>query len=165
MLRFVRYVFFRLNGQQRRVTRDHIEARISAGIFMSISPLSLLVALDIAWAELSQTLSLYDRLGRWRFGFLAFGVVFWAHYVYLAQRKRAALIEEEFGEGASLWSSATWFSRPSSVWAWQLCSGKTFRHRAMPPNPALQLTCQPVTCLASPRARQAPACHAAELCC
>jgi hypothetical protein len=35
----------------------------------------------------------------------------------------------------------------------------------LPPNAALQLTCQPVTPFAKRRAKGAPACHAAELGC
>lgn len=97
MAKFLRYVFFRLYKQQKKVVRDPFEATISALIFMSITPMSLAMFLDIIGAEYFWSGSLYQILGRWVSGALAFGLVFASQYYIFVKRIGLSSIEMEFG--------------------------------------------------------------------
>ena len=96
MFRVIRYVFFRLNRQQRRVTRDSIEAKHSAAVFMCLAPMSFLVLSDILVADIFERQSLYQVLGRWVFGLGLFAILYALHYFTLVRGTRPAAIDREF---------------------------------------------------------------------
>jgi hypothetical protein len=94
--RLIRYVFFRLNRQQKRVTRDWIEAKHSAAIFMCLAPMSVMVLSDIVIADIFERQSLYEILGRWVFGLGLFAILYALHYFTLMRGGKPSAIDREF---------------------------------------------------------------------
>jgi hypothetical protein len=96
LTKFLRYVFFRLYKQQTKVLRVRSEAAISALMFMSVTPMSVVVFLDVLGDEFLWHTSLYDLLGRWTFGALVFACVFLAHFYLLLKTVGLNAIDREF---------------------------------------------------------------------
>ena len=103
-----RYIFYRLNRQVRRKLSDESEAAWTALLYMSSSLMAIVVMVDVLSARALGAPLVMERLGKWQYGILVFGVICWLNYQRLGKQAQVANINREFDRSNVYGRWGTW---------------------------------------------------------
>jgi hypothetical protein len=96
MAMFLRYVFFRVSKWQLKRTSDAEEAALTAILYMSLSPMALIVSADMLVARSLGREPFFNLISKWPYAIAILLVVYAVHYVLFVREKKFPRPELEF---------------------------------------------------------------------